>query len=102
MRVSTRANRNNYTIHLQFRGLSLFFPVAAGIRDQGIRKMAKEFNIPASRTSRLFHLGKLAGGLAGGAMAEGLRQLGSGKLPGASDLLLTPANAKRLAKTPLR
>jgi predicted unusual protein kinase regulating ubiquinone biosynthesis (AarF/ABC1/UbiB family) len=59
--------------------------------------MARELDIPVSRASRLLHLGRLAGGIAGGAMAEGLRMLGSGNLPTAPDLLLNPANARRLA-----
>ena len=59
--------------------------------------MTRELGIPVSRTSRLLHLGRLAGGIAGGAVAQGLRALGSGNMPAGSDLLLTPANARRLA-----
>lgn len=59
--------------------------------------MARELVMPVSRTSRLLHLGRLAGGIAAGTMAQGLRMLGSGNLPTAPDLLLSPANARRLA-----
>ncbi len=59
--------------------------------------MPREIDIPAGRHERLFHLGKLAGGMLGGAVAESFRQLGSGNLPIGPRLLLTPANAKRLA-----
>jgi predicted unusual protein kinase regulating ubiquinone biosynthesis (AarF/ABC1/UbiB family) len=39
----------------------------------------------------------LAGGLAGGALSEGVRQLAQGRRPSFGDLLITPGNAKRLA-----
>jgi predicted unusual protein kinase regulating ubiquinone biosynthesis (AarF/ABC1/UbiB family) len=42
-------------------------------------------------------LGRLGSGIAGAAVGEGLRQLGNGNRPTAADLLLTPANARRLA-----
>lgn len=54
--------------------------------------------IPASRLSRLAKLGTLATGVAGGMLAEGVRQLAQGNRPKVSDLLLTPANAKRVAE----
>ena len=60
--------------------------------------MAQERSVPVSRTSRMLQLGRLAGGIAGGAVAEGLRSLGSGNLPASSGLLTTPANAARLAE----
>ena len=47
--------------------------------------------------SRLLQFGRLAGGIAGGAISEGARQIASGKRPSPSALLLTPANAARLA-----
>jgi predicted unusual protein kinase regulating ubiquinone biosynthesis (AarF/ABC1/UbiB family) len=53
--------------------------------------------LPEHRASRLWQLGRLAGGVAGGALAEGLRRLGRGEGLRIEDLLLTPANAKRLA-----
>jgi predicted unusual protein kinase regulating ubiquinone biosynthesis (AarF/ABC1/UbiB family) len=59
--------------------------------------MASERPIPESRISRLAHLGRLAGGIAGGVLGAGARQLGQGKRPSFGDLLITPENARRLA-----
>lgn len=53
--------------------------------------------VPSSRLSRLSRFGRLAGGIAGGVMAEGVRRLASGERPRINDLLLTPGNAMRLA-----
>jgi predicted unusual protein kinase regulating ubiquinone biosynthesis (AarF/ABC1/UbiB family) len=53
--------------------------------------------IPSSRLSRLGVFGRLAGGVAGGMVAEGARRLASGERPRLSDLLLTPGNALKLA-----
>jgi len=54
--------------------------------------------VPASRAGRLLHMGRLAGGIAGGMLGTGLRQVAGGKRPSVGDLLLTPANAARLAE----
>ena len=59
--------------------------------------MSKHSPVPGRRVSRLLQFGRLAGGIAGGAISEGARQLASGKRPSAAGLLLTPANAGRLA-----
>jgi predicted unusual protein kinase regulating ubiquinone biosynthesis (AarF/ABC1/UbiB family) len=59
--------------------------------------VARETPIPEHRVSRLWHLGRLVGGLAGGVLGEGVRQLAAGRRPSPADLLLTPANAARLA-----
>ena len=56
------------------------------------------FAVPAGRLSRLARLGSLASGVAGGILAEGARQLAQGRRPKISDLLLTPANARRVAE----
>ncbi len=53
-------------------------------------------NITTSRLGRLSLLGKLAGGIVGGMVSEGARQLAQGKRPALGNLLLTPANAHRL------
>lgn len=53
--------------------------------------------VPSSRLSRLARLGSLASGVAGGMLAEGLRQLAHGRRPSVGDMLLTPANARRVA-----
>jgi predicted unusual protein kinase regulating ubiquinone biosynthesis (AarF/ABC1/UbiB family) len=54
--------------------------------------------VPAGRWSRMARLGTLATGVAGGMLAEGARQLAQGKRPVLSNLLLTPANAHRVAE----
>jgi predicted unusual protein kinase regulating ubiquinone biosynthesis (AarF/ABC1/UbiB family) len=54
--------------------------------------------IPGSRWLRLAKLGTLAGGVAGKMLAEGARQFVQGKRPSLSDLLLTPANARRVTE----
>lgn len=53
-------------------------------------------SVPSGRFSRLSSFGQLAGGIAGGVLAEGARRLASGQRPRMSDLLLTPANATRV------
>ena len=59
--------------------------------------MASERRVTASRIGRLGQLGRLAGGIAGGMIAEGARQVAQGKRPSVTGLLLTPDNAHRLA-----
>ncbi len=54
-------------------------------------------SVPAGRFARMARLGSLATGVAGGMIAEGARQLAQGNRPNVSELLLTPANAKRVA-----
>jgi predicted unusual protein kinase regulating ubiquinone biosynthesis (AarF/ABC1/UbiB family) len=53
--------------------------------------------VPGTRLARLARLGGLASGIAGGAMMEGARRLARGERPGLPEVLLTPANAARLA-----
>jgi predicted unusual protein kinase regulating ubiquinone biosynthesis (AarF/ABC1/UbiB family) len=52
--------------------------------------------VPDGRWSRLARLGSLAGGVAGNMLAEGAKQFAQGKRPKIYDLLLTPANARRV------
>lgn len=52
--------------------------------------------VPSGRLSRLSSFGQMAGGIAGGMMAEGARRLANGERPRMSDLLLTPGNARRV------
>jgi predicted unusual protein kinase regulating ubiquinone biosynthesis (AarF/ABC1/UbiB family) len=52
--------------------------------------------VPSGRLSRLGAFGRMAGGVAGGVMAEGARRLAAGERPQMSDLLLTPANITRV------
>lgn len=58
--------------------------------DQRYRK------VPSARLSRLASFGQMAGGIAGGMIAEGARRLSQGQRPQLSDMLLTPANAMRV------
>ena len=55
-------------------------------------------SVPSSRFERLAHLGGLAGRVAGGMLAEGVRQVARGNLPSTADLVLTPANARRVSE----
>lgn len=55
-------------------------------------------SVPRGRLARLAHLGGLAGRVAGGMVAEGMRQVASGNLPRVADLMLQPANARRVAE----
>jgi predicted unusual protein kinase regulating ubiquinone biosynthesis (AarF/ABC1/UbiB family) len=54
--------------------------------------------VPSARLSRLAGFGQLAGGIAGGMIAEGARRLASGERPRMADLLLTPGNAMRVTE----
>lgn len=54
--------------------------------------------VPSARLSRLSSFGRLAGGIAGGMLAEGARRLAAGERPQLSDLLLTPGNAMRVTE----
>ncbi|MBC7480117.1 MAG: AarF/ABC1/UbiB kinase family protein [Pseudorhodobacter sp.] len=54
--------------------------------------------VPTGRTSRLFQMGSVVAGIAGGVVAGGLRQLATGQRPALADLLLTPSNALRLTE----
>ena len=48
--------------------------------------------VPRGRLSRLGQFGRLAGGVAGGMLAEGARRLADGERPRMRDMLLTPGN----------
>jgi len=54
--------------------------------------------VPQGRTRRFLHLSRAVGEMAAGAAAEGLQQLARGQRPDLSQLMLTPANARRLAE----
>lgn len=53
--------------------------------------------VPQARLARLAALGQAAGGVAVGALGEGLRRIARGERPALSEMLLTPANAHRVA-----
>lgn len=67
--------------------------MAGNKKDKDSRQKA----IPTSRVGRLARVARMAGGVAGGMLAEGTRQLRAGKRLRARDMLLTPANARRVA-----
>lgn len=62
-----------------------------------VERVTKSSAVPDGRWSRLARLGSLAGGVAGSMLAEGARQFARGKRPQMHQLLLTPANARRVA-----
>jgi predicted unusual protein kinase regulating ubiquinone biosynthesis (AarF/ABC1/UbiB family) len=57
----------------------------------------KQKAIPRSRLSRFSRMARMAGGVAAGMLGEGVRQLSEGNRLKVSDLILTPANAQRVA-----
>jgi predicted unusual protein kinase regulating ubiquinone biosynthesis (AarF/ABC1/UbiB family) len=54
-------------------------------------------SVPRGRLARAGQFGRLAGGIAGGMLAEGARRIAAGERPSGRDLLLTPGNLTRLA-----
>lgn len=52
--------------------------------------------VPSGRIRRMAALGGLASGIGGAVLAEGARRLAAGERPRLSDLILTPANARRV------
>ncbi len=52
--------------------------------------------VPSGRLSRLARFGGLGARVAGGVLAEGARRAAKGQRPRLGDLLLTPANARRV------
>jgi len=57
---------------------------------------SKGLAVPSGRFSRLARFGGMAGGIAGGMLLDGAKQLAQGKRPSMNDLLLTPANALKV------
>lgn len=53
--------------------------------------------VPSGRAARFGQFGRLAAGVGGGMLAEGVRRLAAGERPRISDMLLTPGNVGRLA-----
>ena len=60
--------------------------------------MIKQSAVPTNRFSRMLKLGKMASGVAGGALSEGVKRLARGEIPSASEMLLTPGNARRITQ----
>jgi predicted unusual protein kinase regulating ubiquinone biosynthesis (AarF/ABC1/UbiB family) len=65
--------------------------------DRGDRSDDRARAVPSGRLSRFGHFGRLAGGVAGGMLAEGARRLADGERPRMRDMLLTPGNVGRIA-----
>jgi len=59
---------------------------------------SNEKPIPRTRLGRLGRVVKMAGGVAAGMIGEGAKQISQGNRPKVSDLILTPANAQKVAK----
>ncbi len=57
----------------------------------------KGLAVPSGRVSRFARLGRVTAGVAGSMALGGLRDLGRGQRPRMQDLLLTPANVRRVA-----
>lgn len=62
------------------------------------RGVMKEKALPVQRWQRLGKMARLAGGVAGGMLAEGFKQWSRGHRPSLRELLLTPGNAERVAE----
>jgi predicted unusual protein kinase regulating ubiquinone biosynthesis (AarF/ABC1/UbiB family) len=62
------------------------------------RKPRSSKAVPTTRMGRFARVARLAGGVAGGMLAEDARQYRAGKRPRKRDLLLTPSNARRVTK----
>lgn len=60
--------------------------------------MKNQSVLPSNRYNRLFRLGRLASGVAGSALSEGVKKLARGELPVAAEMILTPANATRISE----
>jgi predicted unusual protein kinase regulating ubiquinone biosynthesis (AarF/ABC1/UbiB family) len=67
------------------------------MQDDDDRAGARHRAVPSGRLARLGGFGRLAGGVAGGMLAEGARRLAAGERPKVGDLILTPGNAARVA-----
>jgi predicted unusual protein kinase regulating ubiquinone biosynthesis (AarF/ABC1/UbiB family) len=59
--------------------------------------IVRDRKVPSGRIARLGAFGRLAGGVAGGMIAEGARRVAAGERPKFEELLLTPGNVGRLA-----
>jgi predicted unusual protein kinase regulating ubiquinone biosynthesis (AarF/ABC1/UbiB family) len=60
--------------------------------------MDRQKTVPRTAAQRLGRMARLAGGVAGGMLAEGARSVRDGRQLRVRDLILTPGNARRLTK----
>jgi predicted unusual protein kinase regulating ubiquinone biosynthesis (AarF/ABC1/UbiB family) len=58
--------------------------------------LSRAVPVPSGRLSRLTRLGTMTAGVAGNMALNGVSQLGQGKRPSMRNLLLTPANVRRI------
>lgn len=58
----------------------------------------REKAIPKTRLGRFGRVARMASGVAAGMLSEGAKQLAKGNRPKVKDLILTPTNARRVAK----
>ena len=58
----------------------------------------REKSIPKTRLGRFGRVARMAGGVAAGMVSEGAKQLAKGNRPKMKDLILTPGNARKVAK----
>ena len=65
--------------------------------DDGDPDPGRNRAVPRGRLSRFGQFGRLAGGVAGGMLAEGARRIADGERPRVRDMLLTPGNVGRVA-----
>lgn len=59
---------------------------------------ARPLKVPAGRVNRLFRLGSLTAGIAGGAALQALGGMARGTRPDARSLLVTPGNVRRVTE----
>lgn len=79
--------------------LSYFDPITTvTLYALGMARDKKYKAVPKSRLARFGRVARMAGGVAAGMLGEGVKQLADGKRPKLKDMLLTPANAQRVAK----
>ena len=62
-----------------------------------MKSESRALAVPSGRLTRLARFGGLASNIAGGMALNGAREFAQGRRPKARDLLLTPANARKLA-----
>ncbi|MCG9915758.1 MAG: AarF/ABC1/UbiB kinase family protein [Phenylobacterium sp.] len=90
---------NPLALVLDFGRHHIGFDVLRAVSEGGLPMTQSRFRkVPSSRAARLAFFGQMAGGVAGGMIAEGARRLASGQRPQLSDLLLTPGNALRVTE----
>ncbi len=58
----------------------------------------REKAIPKTRLGRFGRVARMAGGVAAGMLSEGAKQIAQGNRPKVKNMILTPGNAKRVAK----